>query len=64
MIDGVLEGSEGRAGDRAGRCQLEMAIGQSNCIAGNLVGGGGAVLFLVVTGAPLSTRQQGTLAFS
>lgn len=42
MIDGVLEGSEGRAGDRAGRCQLEMAIGQSNCIAGNLVGGGGS----------------------
>lgn len=63
MIDGVLEGSEGRAGDRAGRCQLEMAIGQSNCIAGNLVGGG-AVLFLVVTGALLSTSQQGTLAFS
>lgn len=64
MIDGVLEGSEGRAGDGVGRCQLEMTIGQSNCVAGNLVLGGRAVLFLMVTGVLLSTSQQGTLAFS
>lgn len=59
-MDDMLEGTEGRAGDGAGRCQLGMAIGQSNHIAGNLVWGASPVI-LMVTGVFLSIRQQGTL---
>lgn len=59
VMDGMLEGTEGRAGDGAGRCQLGMATGQSNHIAGNLVWGASPVI-LTVTGVFLSTSQRGT----